>query len=453
MSEAFLLYLILWVSFFAIVGVPLYQYVRKGRRDLFEPIYPAALVFLMMFWVRSGYILVWGSDLLGERPFPPDILRAWNISWLYLLLATALFYGVYYSRAGVVVANAVAPLPGQWHLGRAYAAIWVLLAVGLAALLTLIGQFGSLSSFLWRKPEVFSTFGTGPLVLLGLCVALSLQVAYAILITRRSPGARFVFTLVALPAVAGQAAQGMKGAFLFMLFSLLILRHYVVRPVRFRLALFFALVGMFLVFPALTALRQASDVNSYQEEWTHYSGPIRAADITVQRFSGIESVVFIVLRTPQVMPFQFGKTYLNVLVSWIPREIWPEKPVLGFAQIFTPIYLGHVFAPGGTTYAPTIFGEAYVNFHVAGIMAAAVLGGIFLRAFYQYLIIRNRNLSGAIVYAATLPYVLVGLEAHSVAWLTTGWLFLVCVGMSFLLARRQLAPRRAPEIRTGDLEQ
>jgi len=439
MSEPSLLYFLLVVSFFAIVTVPVYQYVKKKRRDLFEPIYVAAFVFLMMFWFRSIYVLGGGSDLMGERPFRPDILGAWNLSWLYLLLAIALFYGFYYSRVGVAVAHAFAPLPGQWAVGRAYAAIWILLAVGLAALLILTQQLGSLASFLFRKSEVFSTLGTGPLVLLAQCAALSLQVAYAVLLKRRSPGAWLVFLLIALPAVTAQAAQGMKGAFLFMFFSLLILRHYIVRPLRLRSVLLFVAVGILVVFPAFTALRQASDVDSYQQQWTYYSEPTRALDIAVQRFSGIEGLVFIVGHTPQVMNYQFGRTYLNVLVSWVPRQIWPEKPVLGFGQIFTPIYLGHVFRPGGTTYAPTIFGEAYVNFHVAGIILVAILGGIFLRAFYEYLIIRSRNLSGAVVYANSLPYVLVGLEAHSVAWLTTGWIFLVSVGLSLFVATRRPA--------------
>ena len=443
MSEASLLYFLLAVSFFAIVTVPLYQYLTRRRRDLFEPIYVATFLFLVMFWFRSVYILVWGSDLLGDPPFPPDILRAWNISWLYLLLAIALFYGFYYSRLGVGVARAFAPLPSQWRLGRAYAAIWLLFAVGLAALFTLMRQFGSLTSYLFQKSEVFSTLGTGPLVLFGQCVALSMQVAYAVLLTRRSRGAWVIFILVALPAVAAQAVQGMKGAFLLLLFSLLILRHYVVRPIRLRLVLLFAVAGIFLVFPALTALREASDVVSYQQEWAYYVDPGRALDIAAQRLSGIEALVFIVRDTPQVMNYQLGKTYLGVLVSWIPRELWPDKPVLGFGQIFTPLYLGHVFAPEGTTYAPTIFGEAYVNFHVAGIILVAVLGGVFLRAFYQYLIIRNGNLSGIVVYAVTLPYVLVGLEAHSVAWLTTGWLFLVSRGLSLFVAKRTFGSRHA----------
>jgi oligosaccharide repeat unit polymerase len=443
MSEPSLLHFLLVVSLFTIVTVPLYQYVKRGRRDLFEPIYLAAFVFLLMFWYRSVYVLMWGSDLLGDPPFPPDILRAWNTSWLYLLLAIVLFYKSYYSRLGAQAARAFAPLPGQWDLGRAYAGIGILFAVGLAALLILVRQFGSLTSYLFLKSEVFSTLGTGPLVLFEQCLALSMQVAYTVLIARRSRRAQIIFALVALPAIIAQAVQGIKGAFLFMFLSLLMLRHYVVRPIRLRSVFLLALVGILLVFPAFTALRQASDLVSYQQGWEDYLDPVRVLDIATQRFSGIEALVFIIRDTPRVMNYQFGKTYLSVLVSWIPREVWPEKPILGFGQVFTPIYLGHVFAPGGTTYAPTIFGEAYVNFHVVGIILVAVLGGIFLRAFHEYLIVRNGNLSGIFIYAVTLPYVLVGLEAHSVAWLTTGWLFLVSRGLSSFVKEPTFGSRRA----------
>jgi hypothetical protein len=442
MSSIGLLDVLLVLSLVLLVAVPAFQYVGKGRRDLFEPVYLGTFVFFMMFWVRSFSILMWGSELLGDPPFFSDIVKAWNMSWVYLLLAIVLFYKFYYSQLGVMVARAFAPLPVQWSLRRAHAAIAILFALGLAALLILIRQFGSLTTFLFQKGEVFGTFGTGPLVLFGQSIAISMQLAFALLLQRRTRDAKAIFILVALPAVIAQAVQGMKGAFLFMFFSLLILVHYVVRPIRLRSVLLFAAAGIFLVFPAFNALRQSPDAVGYQEAWVTYLEPTRAIDTAAQRFSGIEPLVFIVRDTPRVMDYQLGRTYMNVLVSWVPREIWPEKPVLGFGQIFTPLYLGHVFEPVGTTYAPTIFGEAYVNFHVIGIILVAVLGGIFLRAFYEYLIVRNHNLSGAVIYAITLPYVLHGLESHSAGWLATGWLFLVSRGLASFVAKRGLGIRR-----------
>lgn len=444
MSEPSLLWFLLVVSFFAIVLVPLYQYVRRRRRDLFEPVYLGTLVFFMMFWVRSVYILVWGSDVVGDAPFPRDILRAWNICWLYLLLAVALFYRSYYSRLGASIARAFALLPGQWSLGRAHAAIGILFAVGLSALVIQIRQIGSLTAYIFQKGEVLSTLGTGPLVLLELSMALSMQMAYAVWLTRRSSRTRFILILVALLAVVGQGMQGTKGSFIFMFLSLLILRHYLLRPVRPRAVFLFVLSGVFLVFPAFNALRHATDPESFQRGWggNFESGQVMA--MTAERFSGIDALIFIVRDTPRVMDYQYGKTYANVLVSWIPREVWPGKPLLGFGQVFTPIYLGHIFTPGGTTYAPTIFGEAYVNFDVVGIILAAAGGGIFLRALYEYLILRNRNVSGVLAYAVTLPYVLIGLEAHSAAWLTTGWLFLVARVLSFFVAERKSRLQRWP---------
>ena len=441
MSSIGLLYVLLAVSLILLAAVPVFQYVGRGRRDLFEPVYLGTFVFFMMFWVRSVSILMWGSELLGDPPFFPDILKAWNVSWLYLLLAIVLFYRFYYSQLGVALARAFALLPSQWSVRRAHAAIGILFAVGLAALVMLIRQFGSLTSFLFQKAEVLATFGTGPLTLFAQCIVLSMQLAFALLLQRRSRGAWIAFLLVALPAVVAEAVQGMKGAFLFMFFSLLILRHYVVRPIRLRSVLLLAAAAIFLVFPVFNALRQSPspEVISSQEAWIINLDPAQAIDIAAQRFSGIEPLVFIVRDTPRVMDYQLGRTYLNVLVSWVPREFWPEKPILGFGQIFTPLYLGHVFEPGGTTYAPSIFGEAYVNFHVFGIILVAGLGGIFLRAFYEYLIVRNHNLSGVLSYAITLPYVLHGLEAHSVAWLETGWLFLVFRGLASFVAKRKFA--------------
>jgi oligosaccharide repeat unit polymerase len=311
-------------------------------------------------------------------------------------------------------------------------------------MLILIRQFGSLTSFLFQKAEVLATLGTGPPMLFAQCIVLSMLLAFALLLQRRNRSAWTIFILVALPAVFAEAIQGMKSAFLFMFFSLLILRHYVIRPIRLRSVLLFAAVAIFLVFPAFNALRQFGSTDSFssQEAWAIYLEPTQAIDVATERFSGIEALVYIVRDTPRVMDYQLGRTYLNVLVSWVPRELWRDKPILGFGQIFTPLYLGHVFEPGGTTYAPTIFGEAYVNFHVFGIILVGICGGIFLRAFYEYLIVRNHNLSGAVIYAIAFPYVLHGLEAHSAAWLATGWLFLVTRGLASFVAKRTPGSRR-----------
>jgi oligosaccharide repeat unit polymerase len=444
MSDITLLYFFLALAFFVIVYIPLFQYVKRKRRDIFEPVYIVTFIFLMMFWVRSVYVLVWGSGVLGEQPFPADIIEAWNITWLYLILAMSLFFMSYYSKIGVAVANAFAPLPAEWSIRRTYLIIFILFGVGLAAFLSLAGQFGGIVEFLIRKPEIFSMLGIGPLMLLSYCMTTAACIIYVLLVMRRRRRNFWLFIPLLLIAIAAQAGQGMKGALLLFLFTLLMIYHYLKKPIRLRFLILFSLIAVFIVFLALLPLRQPNGVAAYQQITLEYSSkPMLILNIAIQRFSGIDGLIYIIRDTPWIMDYQLGKTYLPVLYAWIPRELWPDKPVTGFGQIFTPLYLGHVFAPGSTTYAPTIFGEAYVNFHVAGIILVATLGGIFLRAFYHYLIERERGLSSVLVFSTTLPSIMVTLEAHSVVLLTIGYIFFLTTGISLYVGmRRTSRPKR-----------
>ncbi len=433
MSDISLLYFLLVLSFFGIVSVPVFQYVKRKRRDIFEPIYLATFVFFMMFWVRSVYVLIWGSPLLGESPFAPDIIKFWNIAWLCLLLACAVFFVAYYSKVGVAVANAFPPLPPHWNVGHAYSVILVLLGVGLGAFSWLVVGYGGIQNFLSRRHEAIATLGIADAELLSYCVALSMQAAYVVLVAHRRGLLLFIF--LSLSALGLAVAKGTRMEFFFSLLGILMIRHYLKKRLMFRHLLAGLLLMAFLVSPVFVAVRETRDLSefSFLGEVDYPGGALAF----IERFAGMESLIYIIRDTPEVMEYQLGKTYLVAFVAWIPRRLWNDKP-WGFVHVFTPLYLGHVFAPGTTGYAPTIFGEAYVNFHVGGIVLVAALGGIFLRAFHRYLIERNHGLSGIFVYSATLPFLILLLESHIVALLTPAWIFFLTAVSSSLVSGKKL---------------
>jgi oligosaccharide repeat unit polymerase len=432
MSDIATLYFLVALSFFGIVAVPVFHYVRKGRRDLFEPMYLATLAFFMLFWVRSVYVLIWGSTYLGERPFAPDIVESWNVAWLYLLLACAVFDVGYYSNLGLAVAKLFAPLPAKWQVGRAYWVILMVLGVGLGALYLLVGRYGGLENFLDRR-RFPPLLGVGELDQLSYCICLSTQAAYAVVLSRRKGLGLFILLL--LISLGSSLALGSRSSSVFAVLGLLIIHHYLKKPLKFRhllaLVLFFALI----LSPIQLVLRESrSSARTSLWEQLRNQEPVSGF---VERFSGIDGLVYIIRDTPKVMGYQYGKTFALALVAWVPRRFWKDKP-LDFVHVFTPVYLGRWFAPETTGFGPTILGEAYVNLHVAGILLVAGVGGIFLRAQYQYLIKRSPGVSGVFVYSATLPFVIMCLESQSTALLTPAWIFLLTCGSSLFASVKRL---------------
>jgi len=426
MSDIAVLYFLLVLLFVAIVWVPVFQYTRRRRRDSFEPVYLVAATFFVLFWVRSVYILIWGSVYLGERPFAPDIIESWNLVLLYATLACGVFYPAYYSRFGVALAHAVAPLPARWHISRVHWVIAVLFGAGLASAYALVSRYGSFQSFLDRRLALTPLQGVGDLELLTYCAALATQAAFALLLRRRKGLVLFGFLFVA--TVGLEFAQGSRLVLASTLVSLLLIYHYLRKPLRVRHILGLGLLVALVLSPLMILSREGGkreiSAESISEALAPEGGPVSF----LERLSGIDGLVYIVRDTPTLMDYQYGKSYLFALVAWVPRRYWADKPQ-DFVHVFTDTYFSRWFYPGTAGFAPTLFGEAYVNFHVGGILSVAALGGLFWRAFYEYLIRRSAGVSGVFVYASALPFLLVTMEAQSVALLAPAWIcFLTSLG-------------------------
>lgn len=413
MNESVVLYLLLAFSFFLILSPIINIWRRRG--DIFEPVFLLSVTFFMYFWLRCMYALIWGTPLLGTPPFQPDTIEAWNVTWLYLILAFVLFLSGYYCRIGVRLAGIFARLPAQWSLTRAKIVIPGMLMVGLCSFTMLVQMFGGFSYFLSHKVETFMTRGTGPFFMLSLLgVAFSAQCVYIFYLISHRRVLLIAFGVLLIIMVGVGCAIGMKGGGIAApLFSMLVIYHYLKRHLTIRhIVLFAALIIM--VFPIFIAQRATTDISlMIPLACECYAEPLLILDIFIDRFMGFDPLVYAIRDTPTVMDYQYGKTMLVMVVGWIPQKLWPDKPIYAFGRVFPQIYFGQ--AENCSTIGPTILGEAYVNFHVGGIILVSLLSGILLRAIYVGLIEHNRGPSGVFVYAATLPGLAALWEYHFAA--------------------------------------
>lgn len=439
MSSIGLLYVLLVVSLILLVGVPTFQYWRRGRRDLFEPVYVGTLVFFLMFWVRSIHILWAGSYLFGDPPFTPDIRRAWNLAWIYLILAASVFFAAYYSNFGKDLASKFSPLPAGWKDCVARRMIYLLFFGGLYAYYVLVSRYGSLGSFLARRQGVEPTLGMGvaDVETLRYSVVLAALAAFASALCARKY-LRIFLPLFVVAMVLGVGAGG-RTDLIFPLFSLLMIDHYLRKRKKLRHLVALGLIAAMVISPLVIIFRDG--LHPREVAWTsdEVSGH-GGVSAFLERLGGIEALAVIIRDTPAMMDYQYGKTLAYIFVAWVPRYLWQDKPP-SFTQIFPALYLREFFDPGTVGFAPTIFGEAYVNFHFPGILMVALLAGWLLRAFYEHLIERNRTVSGVFIYSATLPFLMLDMESHFAAMLMPAWILL----LTWFVCRRVAAgPRQVP---------
>jgi hypothetical protein len=100
-------------------------------------------------------------------------------------------------------------------------------------------------------------------------------------------------------------------------------------------------------------------------------------DATFRRLDGISILTVIVRDTGSRVPFQGGWSLAQIPIAYIPRVLWPGKPVLGTGGFITEHYC---YGPGiESSTGATWPGNLYMEFGWMGILIGMTLIGMFLR--------------------------------------------------------------------------
>lgn len=160
--------------------------------------------------------------------------------------------------------------------------------------------------------------------------------------------------------------------------------HYNLRSVSRRQLL----IGGALAFALLSTLFQYRAYGFDTSRWwqpTRYDGSVLAAFFAplVERsyhWDAIAAIVDAIADGRSTL--SWGATLKDILIFWIPRRLWPEKPV-GFGYVLGPEFLD----PSGRlgAYTPSLLGDLFLNFHVLGVAIGMYCYGRVLRAAYERL--------------------------------------------------------------------
>lgn len=104
-------------------------------------------------------------------------------------------------------------------------------------------------------------------------------------------------------------------------------------------------------------------------------------DSAVQRISLLLTTQQYVILTPSVIPYKQGESIWYLFYGWIPRILWPGKPIAGEANKNYPVEYGlqHPNSVGKAVFGVGHVGEAYVNFGMVGIPPLFFLLGFLTR--------------------------------------------------------------------------
>jgi hypothetical protein len=146
-------------------------------------------------------------------------------------------------------------------------------------------------------------------------------------------------------------------------------------------------------------------------------GLAEAINLSLSRVSLLTQTANVVELTPSVVPYQGGQMYSYLLVTWIPRVLWPAKPSMSEANRFYQVTYGLSTQEGLETVAigVGVMTEAYVSFGWLGVIGIMFLMGIFYDAFQTIFFSARSGLLMTGTGIALLPQ-MIGVESQMAAY-------------------------------------
>lgn len=133
---------------------------------------------------------------------------------------------------------------------------------------------------------------------------------------------------------------------------------------RFRAVAIGAVVGMVLLFPVLDTFRRSLDAR------VEFESPL--VSLTTGDFDAFAQIVNTV-EYLSVHQMAWGRQILGVFLFWVPRSVWPDKP------IDTGTMLGEFKGYGFTNLSAPMWSELMINFGWVGLVVGMIVIGFLLR--------------------------------------------------------------------------
>lgn len=132
-------------------------------------------------------------------------------------------------------------------------------------------------------------------------------------------------------------------------------------------------------------------------------------DATGRRLDAIGICSVIIRDTPSVSPFQNGRTLALIPISFVPRILWPGKPVIPIGRWITETYTIHGYK-SESSLAATWIGEFYLNFGFPGVVGGMLFMGALLRFLHEILMRSNPSIPMIAVSAILITTLMMGIQ-------------------------------------------
>jgi hypothetical protein len=400
---------------------------NSAGNDLFFPTTMVAAYFSVDFAARSLYLAaVPFFARVGRNPYD-DYLPA--ALWCACVGYVSFSAGIGSRLAGKWLRR-LPPLSESWPRSVPALRLLAMMAVGLASLFYLfkigmaVGNFGNLE--FQRHPP------PGMVVLLENLLDLSWVAICVFLVAPRrksNRGLAWLLLGISLGTLCTKlAVTGGKVALIQPLIAAAIVFHYGKRRFRIWEMIVFGVPVLMMAFgivnfyrfvvvgqrgspkslsDVISRVSSASDLlSSKHQAATEHT----ALEQMVERNAGADALALIMKYTPHPFPYVYGWHWLEIPLTFVPRQIWKDKPINMPSAEFESTYMGEPPTFNGFS-SMHLISDLYRNFSYPGVLCGMFLFGTVSRYVYLFCSPSRENRTGLFLYAALFPEIVHSLEA------------------------------------------
>ena len=149
--------------------------------------------------------------------------------------------------------------------------------------------------------------------------------------------------------------------------------------------------------------------NSASNLWSNPSGEQDEVVISaLGRFDLIHRFTYVRTLTPTIVPFYGGESYTYFLVAWVPRFLWPNKPVATNASQRMDLDYRLKNKNDSSSIGIGLLPEAYANFGFTGVIVILAIQGTVFAVLNSLLNSANSE-GGRAIYLTIMIYFLNGI--------------------------------------------
>jgi oligosaccharide repeat unit polymerase len=164
--------------------------------------------------------------------------------------------------------------------------------------------------------------------------------------------------------------------------------------------------GLFIslfIFQFMSLIRFNNGIENVEDSKFSVVGALEPA-ILATNFVDISKTAHIVNAIPDKLPFAYGQTYSTIFFAWIPRSIWPSKPVSNVDNtIGIKVFGANTYGSGAVP--PGLFAELYWNFWYPGVFIGCFLVGIILKRVSSFFQRNMGNRNFIIIYVVNFMFI------------------------------------------------